>query len=165
MAREAFRVEQGGRIALGRELRLQLCERGWIARQLHRHRLVGRERVRDELGALNREQQARGDAPRKRAADAGEQRKPRPQRIARGGVGIARERVEKEIGQTMARKVLVERPSKKDPRQLAGRTENMRWVNFDGPQTLINQFAEVVITEALPNSLRGRLVQEEALSS
>jgi tRNA-2-methylthio-N6-dimethylallyladenosine synthase len=54
-------------------------------------------------------------------------------------------------------RVLVERPSKKDARQLAGRTENMRWVNFDGPETLIDQFADVVITEALPNSLRGRL--------
>jgi len=54
-------------------------------------------------------------------------------------------------------RVLVERPSKKDATQLAGRTENMRWVNFDGPQTLLNRFADVVITEALPNSLRGRL--------
>jgi tRNA-2-methylthio-N6-dimethylallyladenosine synthase len=54
-------------------------------------------------------------------------------------------------------RVLVERPSKKDAQQLAGRTENMRWVNFSGPQTLINRFADVVITEALPNSLRGRL--------
>jgi tRNA-2-methylthio-N6-dimethylallyladenosine synthase len=55
-------------------------------------------------------------------------------------------------------RVLVERPSRKDAQQLAGRTENMRWVNFDGPQTLIHRFADVVITEALPNSLRGRLV-------
>jgi tRNA-2-methylthio-N6-dimethylallyladenosine synthase len=55
-------------------------------------------------------------------------------------------------------RVLVERPAKKDARQLAGRTENMRWVNFDGPHTLINQFADVLITEAMPNSLRGRLV-------
>jgi tRNA-2-methylthio-N6-dimethylallyladenosine synthase len=54
-------------------------------------------------------------------------------------------------------RVLVERPSKKDPRQLAGRTENMRWVNFDGPRALIGQFVDVLITEALPNSLRGRL--------
>jgi tRNA-2-methylthio-N6-dimethylallyladenosine synthase len=54
-------------------------------------------------------------------------------------------------------KVLVERPAKRDPRQLAGRTENSRWVNFDGPSSLINRFAEVVITEAMPNSLRGRL--------
>jgi tRNA-2-methylthio-N6-dimethylallyladenosine synthase len=54
-------------------------------------------------------------------------------------------------------RVLVERPSKKDAQQLAGRTENMRWVNFDGPPTLINRFADVLITEAMPNSLRGRL--------
>jgi len=55
-------------------------------------------------------------------------------------------------------RVLVEKPSKKDPAQLAGRTENMRWVNFDGPVTLIDRFADVLVTEALPNSLRGRLV-------
>jgi tRNA-2-methylthio-N6-dimethylallyladenosine synthase len=55
-------------------------------------------------------------------------------------------------------RILVERPAKKDTRQLAGRTENMRWVNFDAPATLLNQFADVLITEALPNSLRGRWV-------
>jgi tRNA-2-methylthio-N6-dimethylallyladenosine synthase len=54
-------------------------------------------------------------------------------------------------------RVLVERPSKRDSRQLAGRTENNRWVNFDGPASLINTFTDVVITEAMPNSLRGRL--------
>jgi tRNA-2-methylthio-N6-dimethylallyladenosine synthase len=58
--------------------------------------------------------------------------------------------------------VLVERNARKDPRQLAGRTENNRWVNFDGPQTLLGSFADVVITEALPNSLRGRLQEEPA---
>jgi tRNA-2-methylthio-N6-dimethylallyladenosine synthase len=57
--------------------------------------------------------------------------------------------------------VLVEKPSRKDPRQLAGRTDNNRWVNFDGPATLIDRFADVVITEALPNSLRGRLVDAQ----
>ena len=55
-------------------------------------------------------------------------------------------------------RVLVERLSRKDGRQLAGRTENNRVVNFAGPATLIGQFVEVAITEALPNSLRGRLV-------
>ena len=55
-------------------------------------------------------------------------------------------------------RVLVERPAKRDPRQLAGRTENMRWVNFDGPAELVDRFARVCITEAMPNSLRGRLV-------
>jgi tRNA-2-methylthio-N6-dimethylallyladenosine synthase len=57
-------------------------------------------------------------------------------------------------------RVLVEKPSKKDPRQLAGRTENMRWVNFDGPGKLMGHFVDVVITEALPNSLRGRLGED-----
>ena len=54
-------------------------------------------------------------------------------------------------------RVLVERPARKDERQLAGRTENNRVVNFDGPAMLIGQLVDVVITEALPNSLRGRL--------
>ena len=57
-------------------------------------------------------------------------------------------------------RVLVERPSKRNKQELAGRTDNNRWVNFAGPATLINQFADVVITEAMPNSLRGRLVVE-----
>ena len=59
-------------------------------------------------------------------------------------------------------RVLVERPAKKDARQLAGRTANMRWVNFDGDAALIGQFVDVLITEALPNSLRGRLIDSAA---
>lgn len=59
-------------------------------------------------------------------------------------------------------KVLVEKPSKKGPQQMSGRTENMRWVNFDGDRSLVGQFVDVVITEALPNSLRGRLVDSRA---
>jgi tRNA-2-methylthio-N6-dimethylallyladenosine synthase len=69
-----------------------------------------------------------------------------------------------EIGRRMVgtmQRVLVERPSRKDPRQLTGRTENMRWVNFDAPQALIGQFADVLITESLTNSLRGRLVEQD----
>jgi len=58
-------------------------------------------------------------------------------------------------------RVLVERPSRRDSRQLAGRTENNRWVNFDGPATLIDGFADVLVTEAMPNSLRGRLAVAE----
>jgi len=58
-------------------------------------------------------------------------------------------------------RVLVERPARRDARQLAGRTENNRWVNFDGPSSLINRFVDVVVTEAMPNSLRGRLAERE----
>ena len=57
--------------------------------------------------------------------------------------------------------VLVERPSKKDARQLSGRTENNRVVNFWADHDLIGQFAQVRITEALPNSLRGELVMSD----
>ena len=57
---------------------------------------------------------------------------------------------------TMQR-VLVERPSRQSPRELAGRTENNRWVNFFGDERLVGTFVDVVIVEALPNSLRGRL--------
>lgn len=56
--------------------------------------------------------------------------------------------------------VLVERPSRKDPEQLSGRTENNRVVNFSGAAHLIGQFVSVKITEALPNSLRGELVAD-----
>ncbi|MEW8014064.1 MAG: tRNA (N6-isopentenyl adenosine(37)-C2)-methylthiotransferase MiaB [Candidatus Sedimenticola endophacoides] len=55
-------------------------------------------------------------------------------------------------------RVLVERPSRKDPAQLAGRTENNRVVNFDGPASLIGRFVDLRITEALPNSLHGEPV-------
>ena len=55
-------------------------------------------------------------------------------------------------------RILVEGPSKKNPMQLAGRTENNRVVNFDGQPEMIGQFVEVIISEALPNSMRGELV-------
>ena len=54
--------------------------------------------------------------------------------------------------------VLVEKKSKKAKTQLAGRTENNRWVNFHGDSSCLGQFVDLMITEALPNSLRGRLV-------
>ena len=55
-------------------------------------------------------------------------------------------------------RVLVTGVSKKDPGQLQGRTENNRVVNFRSADAgLIGEFTDVVIEEALPNSLRGRL--------
>jgi tRNA-2-methylthio-N6-dimethylallyladenosine synthase len=53
-------------------------------------------------------------------------------------------------------RVLVEKLSKKSASQVSGRTENNRWVNFDADPSVIGRFVDVVITEALPNSLRGR---------
>ena len=54
-------------------------------------------------------------------------------------------------------RVLVERKSRKSVNELAGKTENNRWVNFAGSSDYMGGFVDVVITEALPNSLRGRI--------
>jgi tRNA-2-methylthio-N6-dimethylallyladenosine synthase len=55
-------------------------------------------------------------------------------------------------------RVLVMSEAKKGVGQLAARTENNRVVNFAGSSELIGQFATVRIGEALPNSLRGTLI-------
>ena len=54
--------------------------------------------------------------------------------------------------------LLVTGISKKNSQQLSGRTENNRVVNFTGPTDLIGRIIPVKITEALPNSLRGELI-------
>ncbi|MFM8468041.1 MAG: tRNA (N6-isopentenyl adenosine(37)-C2)-methylthiotransferase MiaB [Oxalobacteraceae bacterium] len=57
--------------------------------------------------------------------------------------------------------VLVEGPSKRDPNELQGRTENNRVVNFDGgphATRLAGQFIDVCISESHPFSLRGKVV-------
>ena len=59
------------------------------------------------------------------------------------------------VGSTQ--RVLVTGTSRKDANELTGKTENMRQVNFAGPARLIGGFVDVVITDALPNSLRGRV--------
>jgi tRNA-2-methylthio-N6-dimethylallyladenosine synthase len=60
-------------------------------------------------------------------------------------------------------RVLVEGPSRRDPAELAGRTENMRYVNFLGNSRLIGQFVDVTVTNAMANSLRGRTVADANL--
>lgn len=55
-------------------------------------------------------------------------------------------------------RLLVEGESKKNSLQMTGRTENNRVVNFAGHTRLKGQFVDVLITEALPYSLRGRVV-------
>ncbi|WP_439134240.1 tRNA (N6-isopentenyl adenosine(37)-C2)-methylthiotransferase MiaB [Pseudomaricurvus sp.] len=78
------------------------------------------------------------------------------QRINQQAFEISR----KMVGNT--ERVLVSGYSKKDPGQLSGRTENNRVVNFrcDQPE-LIGKFADILIEEALPNSLRGTLLGSE----
>ena len=65
------------------------------------------------------------------------------------------------VGSTQ--RVLVTGPSRKDPGQLQGRTENNRVVNFrSSDHGLVGRFVDVVIGEALPNSLRGDVVAGSA---
>ncbi|MBM3356317.1 MAG: tRNA (N6-isopentenyl adenosine(37)-C2)-methylthiotransferase MiaB [Betaproteobacteria bacterium] len=52
-------------------------------------------------------------------------------------------------------RVLVEGAAKKDDSELCGRTANNRVVNFPGPRRLVGGFVDVVISAALPHSLRG----------
>ncbi len=59
-------------------------------------------------------------------------------------------------------RILVEGPSKKNPMELRGRTENNRVVNFEGAHSLIGGFADVEIVDVFSNSLRGTFVRGEA---
>jgi tRNA-2-methylthio-N6-dimethylallyladenosine synthase len=72
----------------------------------------------------------------------------------------------RDIGRRMVgteERVLVERPARKDPTELAGRTENNRVVNFAGPGSLIGRFVDLTVTQALPNSLRGEPIRQSTL--
>ena len=70
-----------------------------------------------------------------------------------------------EVSQAMVgsvQRVLVESLSRKDAKELAGRTDNNRIVNFEGNPRLINGFVDVRITAAQPHSLRGEIVTRES---
>lgn len=60
-------------------------------------------------------------------------------------------------------RILVEGHSKKDPEELAGRTENNRVVNFKAHPRLIGEFVDVRIIQAFSNSLKGKLLIREGL--
>ncbi|MCR9191663.1 MAG: tRNA (N6-isopentenyl adenosine(37)-C2)-methylthiotransferase MiaB [Gammaproteobacteria bacterium] len=76
-------------------------------------------------------------------------------------LGIQAARYSRALIDTTQR-VLVTGTSKKSATQIAGRTECNRVVNFDGPQDLIGQFVDIVITDAQPNSLRGHLLTSDS---
>jgi len=70
------------------------------------------------------------------------------------------ERQAQAIGRAMVgsrQRILVDGVSKKRADELAGRTDNNRVVNFSGQARLVGHFADVVITAALPHSLRGEI--------
>ena len=77
------------------------------------------------------------------------------QRITQQALRIARNMVDTE------QRILVEGPSKKNPMELSGRTENNRVVNFEGMPKMIGQFVDVKITDVFANSLRGHVIKTE----
>lgn len=82
---------------------------------------------------------------------------------------VLQARIEKNVQHISAARVgtvqrlLVEGPSRRDPTELMGRTECNRIVNFAGPSRLVGGLVDVTITAALPHSLRGQVVTNEAL--
>lgn len=55
-------------------------------------------------------------------------------------------------------RILVEGPSKKDPGELYGRTDNNRVVNFAGRAKLIGSFIDIRITAVSSHTLRGQIL-------
>ncbi len=55
--------------------------------------------------------------------------------------------------------VLVDGPSRKDPEELTGKTENHRSVTFRGEPEWVGQFVRVKITRGMVNSLKGEAVE------
>ena len=84
-----------------------------------------------------------------------------PMQVKKRRLKILQDRINQmasEISHSMIgtiQEILVEGPSKKDPKEICGRTENNRIVNLRGDDSLIGTFIKVRITDALPNSLRG----------
>jgi len=59
-------------------------------------------------------------------------------------------------------RVLIESTSWKDSSELAGKTDNNRIVDIAGPNSLINQFVNVRITDVNnPRRLRGEIISNE----
>jgi tRNA-2-methylthio-N6-dimethylallyladenosine synthase len=73
---------------------------------------------------------------------------------------FAREISEAMVGTTQ--RVLVEGPSRRNPEELQGRTENNRMVHFVGPKDLVGRMVDMRIATAYPHSLRGELAAAQA---
>jgi tRNA-2-methylthio-N6-dimethylallyladenosine synthase len=74
--------------------------------------------------------------------------------------GFGRDYMRIKVG--TCQRVLVERVSERDPREMAGKSECNRWVNFPGDARLIGHFVDVDVTQAMQNSYRGRLAVDLA---
>ena len=70
------------------------------------------------------------------------------------------------IAQSMVgtvQRVLVEKPSRRDPGELMARTENNRTVNFVGSPRLIGQMIDLRITHAFTNSFKGEVLTSDVI--
>lgn len=85
-----------------------------------------------------------------------EEKKARLQHLQSTINDMAAEISQQMVGSTQ--KILVEGTSKWSEEELSGKTENNRVVNFAGSKRMIGEMVDVVITEALRNSLRGRVL-------
>ncbi|MDE2120708.1 MAG: tRNA (N6-isopentenyl adenosine(37)-C2)-methylthiotransferase MiaB [Betaproteobacteria bacterium] len=84
----------------------------------------------------------------------------RLQRLQARLEGYAREISESMVGSMQ--RVLVEGPSRRNPEELQGRTENNRMVHFTGPANLVGEMVDLRIATAYPHSLRGELPARRA---
>ncbi|MDD3353978.1 tRNA (N6-isopentenyl adenosine(37)-C2)-methylthiotransferase MiaB [Zoogloea sp.] len=90
-----------------------------------------------------------------------------PDALKRTRLALLQKRIEENASRISAgmigsvQRILVEGPSKKDPNELAGRTDNNRVVNFAGNPRLVGHFVDVTIVSALPHSLRGEIVTRD----
>ena len=93
--------------------------------------------------------------------DVSEEEKKQRLYILQDRINHSAQRIARNMVNTEQR-VLVEGPSKKNPMELSGRTENNRVVNFEGSPDMIGEFVDIHITDVFSNSLRGNVVRREA---
>ena len=106
IARKSLRIEKRIGLPIARELLFDSEKRTGIARQLQGEGFVIAERMGDQFRQPNSLEQACRDSPCKTIAGTGQRGKPSPKRIARRRVCVARKRIEMQIRQAMACKVL-----------------------------------------------------------
>jgi hypothetical protein len=109
MVPEPVDVEQWAGVAARGEPCGEPLEQRRLGRELERERFVFAERIRHELRQSGGMQQASRDARGEGLAHAGQDRQPRPQRVRGRIPGVARQRIEKQAGQAMARQVVLMR--------------------------------------------------------
>ena len=80
-------------------------------------------------------------------------------RLQKSITGSARAISDSRLG--TVQRLLVEGPSRKDPKELSGRTECNRMVSFAGPGRLIGEMVDVTVTDVNSHSLRGVVQQRE----